>query len=495
MVHLGLGNFHRAHQAIYTAAAIAADGGDWGIIGVASRSRHVVEAMSRQDLLYTVSVIAPEGTRHSIPAVHTEVLVGREQSAAVVEAIARAAVRIVTLTVTEAGYTFVAGTGELDVSHELVRHDLSVPNDPKSTIGQIVRGLQRRMRTSGAPITVLSCDNLAGNGHRTRNLVMDFARHLPARESAELEAWIASHVRFPCSMVDRIVPSTAETHRAEVAASLGYDDAVPVPAEPYTMWVIEDDFASGRPAWEAAGAVFSAEVDRYEELKLRLLNGTHSLIAYVGALDGHRTIPEAVVQEHVRGAAHAILRDEYLPTITLPAGVDVDSYERDLFNRWQNISLGHRTSQVGSDGSVKLPQRVCEPVLRHLASGVMPHYLALTIAAFVCCIAPPAGFDPGPYAREMRDPAATRLRRLSAVHPSSKELARAVFEHGEVFQRELAEQDGFVARVGELIDVLTTHGLRAAVHEAASAASSRDVAPAVHHRLGGDAPAFRRRAR
>jgi fructuronate reductase len=278
-------------------------------------------------------------------------------------------------------------------------------------------------------------------------------------------------------MVDRIVPATTDSYRDAVAAQLGVRDAVPVPAEPFSMWVIEDEFAAGRPAWERGGARFAADVGPYELLKLRLLNGTHSMIAYLGALDGAATIPEAIARPAVRGAAMRVLRDEFLPTVPVPADIDVEEYTRQLFERWANSALGHRTTQVGSDGSVKLAQRVPDPALTHLAAGRMPHHLALTVAGYLCCLAPPDGFDPGPHAAAMTDPARARLAPLRSSRSSSADgpagagsrgFVRAALRGG-LLGTALAEHDEFTARVAEFVDVLVRHGVDAATREAASA--------------------------
>lgn len=472
IVHLGLGNFHRAHQATYTAAALAVEPGPWGIIGAASRSRRVVDAMRAQDLLYTVTEISPSGTVFHIPAVHTEVLVASEETERLIGALADPRTRIISLTVTESGYTFDPETGSLDVAHPDVQSDLRLSSAPRTPLGQIVHGLRQRLRSGGAPVTILSCDNLGSNGARTRELIHEFVAALPGAEGQELQAWLGDHVSFPNSMVDRIVPATTAETRAAVRSGLGLEDAAAVPAEPFGMWIIEDDFAAGRPAWERVGATFSDQVSRYENMKLRLLNGTHSLIAYLGALSEKLTIPESVAQPHIEGAARSILRHEYLPTLELPDGVDIADYEEQLFSRWRNTALGQRTSQVGTDGSVKLPQRVTEPVLQHLGQGVMPHHLALTVAAYVACVAPPAGFEPGPQARAIQDPATDRLQALAARHPQPASLMRAVFESGQVFPAVLADQADFVNRAGDLLNVIIAHGPHAAVREAATSSSS-----------------------
>lgn len=467
IVHLGLGNFHRAHQAVYTDAAITAHGGDWGIIGVSSRSRAVTDAMLAQELTYTVVEISPEGSTFSTPRVHSDVFVAAENPQRVVTEIGAATTRIVSLTVTENGYTYSPATGSLNVDDADVQHDLTQAAAPRTPIGQIVRGLQQRCRTHGEPVTILSCDNLADNGHHTRRLVREFTSLLPAAEASETLQWIDANVTFPSSMVDRIVPATTDYYRTLVAEQLGYTDRIPVPAEPFTMWILEDNFIAGRPAWEAGGAIFTDDVAGYEQLKVRLLNGTHSLIAYLGALSGAATIPDSTALDYIETAARAVLRQEYLPSVTVPAAVDVDAYEAQLFSRWRNSALGHRTSQVGSDGSVKLRQRIPLPALELLDGGVMPHYLALTAAAYLSCIAPLQGFNPGIHAQEMQDPARESLQSLAAASASGRELAGKVIGQLRLLGDELATREVFIHRTGELIDLIHQHGPMAAAHAAA----------------------------
>ncbi|MEV8539604.1 mannitol dehydrogenase family protein [Streptomyces sp. NPDC051572] len=469
IVHLGLGNFHRAHQAVYTAGALDHTDGPWGILGVASRSVTVADALRAQDFRYSVVEVSPDGSRVTVPAVHTGALVAAQQPDALLDAIAAPATRIVSLTVTEHGYTFSPRTGHLDHDHEDVRADLRGDAPPRTTIGQIVRGLQRRLRTHAAPVTVLSCDNLVGNGAQTARLVREFTEALPATEREDLLGWLDGSATFPNTMVDRIVPATTDTYRRTVADLHGLHDEVPVPAEPFTMWVLEDRFAAGRPDWVHGGALFTDDVEPYELLKLRLLNGTHSLIAYLGALDGRATIPDAIAQPFVADAARRVLHDDYLPGLTVPDDIDLDTYVTQLFERWANTALGHRTQQVGSDGSVKLRQRVPEPAVSQLRGGRMPHHLALTVAAYLCCMAPPAGFDPGPYAALMTDPARATLRETAQNATSVPDFVAAVLDSG-LFGDELAEHPEFAERVAEFVDILTRHGTAAAAGAAAEAA-------------------------
>ena len=466
IVHLGLGNFHRAHQAVYTDAAVASHGGDWGIIGVSSRSSAIPDAMHAQDMLYTVVEISPEGSKFSVPRVHTDAFTAAKNPDRVVHVIGDPATRIVSLTVTENGYHYTPATGSLNLQDPAIRHDLENAGPPRTPIGQIVRGLQQRARTHAQPVTILSCDNLADNGHHTQRLVREFASQLSPAEATETLAFIDTWTSFPSSMVDRIVPATTDHYRNLVAAQAGYADSIPVPAEPFTMWIVEDNFIAGRPAWEAGGAVFSSDVAGYEQLKVRLLNGTHSLIAYLGALSGAVTIPDSVAHPSIELAARSVLRNEYLPSVSVPASVNVDTYEEQLFSRWRNTALGHRTSQVGSDGSVKLRQRIPLPALQMLDDGRMPHLLALTTAAYLTCIAPLSGFDPGPQAAAMEDPARGLLSTLAAQSCSGHELAQRVLAEHHLLGDELADRADFIKRTGELIDTLHAHGPMAAIAEA-----------------------------
>jgi fructuronate reductase len=467
IVHLGLGNFHRAHQAVHTAAALAAEDGPWGIVGVARGSTAVAEALREQDMRYAVVEISPAATRVSVPAVHTGALVAAHQPGEVVQALAAPATRIITLTVTEHGYTFDPRSGRLDLDQPDLAADLqdwSRRPAPRTTLGLLVRGLQHRVRSHGAPVTIMSCDNLIHNGQLTSRLVAEFVAELPPAERDELEPYLSA-VAFPDAMVDRIVPATTDAYRHTVAAHLGVRDEVPVPAEPFSMWVIENSFAAGRPAWERGGALFTDDVGPYELLKLRLLNGTHSLIAYLGALHGYDTIPESIAHDAIRDAAALVLRGEYLPTVPVPPDVDLEQYVAQLFDRWSNSALAHRTRQVGSDGSVKLAQRVPGPALTHLKAGRVPHHLALTVAAYLCCIAPPGGFDPGPSATAMTDPARARLAPFTAL--PTRTFVTEVLGTG-LLGSELASHDVFAERIAEFVELLVRHGVVAAAREAAA---------------------------
>lgn len=368
IVHIGTGAFHKAHQAVYTDTALE-HGGDWRITGVSLRSADVARTLNPQNGRYLLLTRDEEGDSARLIASIDRVLVAPEDPEAVIAAIADPATRIVTITVTEKGYGVDRATGGLDPAHPAIAQDLAAMV-PTGLIGFLVAGLARRK----TPLTILSCDNLPENGHITRRLVTEFARH---RDPA-LADWITKNVRFPSSMVDRITPAATDKTLADAAALLGHPDAAAVETEPFTQWVIEDDFAAGRPAWDKAGAVFVADVAPYEKMKLRMLNGAHSLLAYAGFIAGYDTVAEAMKDANLRRIAE---RQMIAAAATLPPvpGIDLDAYRVELLARFANSAIAHRTYQIAMDGTEKLPQRITAP----MAESDTPEAFAFAIAAWM----------------------------------------------------------------------------------------------------------------
>ncbi|GAA2178728.1 mannitol dehydrogenase family protein [Brooklawnia cerclae] len=463
IVHLGLGQFHRAHAAVNTALAMADKGGDWGIVGVANRSRRIIDAMQAQDYLYSILQLSPEGTDVQLVDVHRKLLVAAEQPGDVLAEIADPAHKIITLTITEKGYNKDSATGKLLVGNPDIAASLAGPDTAKAPLAQLAWGLVKRARESQAPVTVLSCDNMQSAGTTTREMVFEFL------EAAGVEApvldYVTNQVSFPNAMVDRIVPGTNEETKAQVEKILGLRDEAPVPAEQFTMWVLEDHFKAGRPAWEAAGAIFSEEVEKYELVKLRLLNGSHSLISYLGGLSDSPTIPSARDKDFVAESVRAAIYNEYLPSIDLPTGFDPDAYVAQLFHRWQNHALGDKTARVGSDGSAKLLQRIVEPAIRLLDLGEMPHEMALTAASWIACVAPPAGFDPGAIAAEMEEPQREALAKATAGATGVRDHVERIMTGG-FFPESLGSRTEFNDRIAELLGIITSAGVEAAANDA-----------------------------
>ena len=454
IVHLGVGNFHRAHQALYTEEAMLAAGGDWGSCGVTLLDEPAMrDALAPQDNLYSVLQRDATGERVVIVQALQEILVLSQQREQLMARFANPATRIVSVTVTEKGYCYDPATGGLDKAHALVQHDLAHPDIPQSLPGLIVAALKLRRAN---PFTVMSCDNLAHNGKVLRQVVVDFAAEL----DPELGAWIASSVKFPSTMVDRIAPATTEADRAAAARVLGTPDTWPVPCESFRQWVIEDSFAMGRPAWEAAGATLVEDVIPYELAKLRMLNGTHSTLAYLSLLAGYATVDEAIAQPALRLFIRNMMTDEIAPNLSVPESFDRLAYRDQLLARYANPALKHRTAQIAMDGSLKLPPRLLGTIAERLAQGLPINRHALAVAAWMRCW---CGTADNGQAIEMSDPMAAHLQRIAAGSGgNAPRLMAGLLSVSAIFPSGLAQNIPFqVAVQNALLDL--QRGVRAAL--------------------------------
>jgi fructuronate reductase len=499
IVHLGVGAFQRAHLAAATEAALHANGDlRWGITGVSLRSASTAAALAPQQGLYTLALRdadvhgAPRETLQVI-GVMPRVLVAPHEPEAVLQAIASEATRIVSLTVTEKGYHHDPATRTLRRADAEIEHDLHSADTPRTTLGFIVHGLQRRRARGQEPLTLLSLDNLPSNGDTLLALVLEFAaaweaanpipiatagatRHsttgVPAsamRRSADappsatgLAEWIATHCSFPNSMVDRIVPRTTEVDRERIGTTLGLDDAWPVVAEPFFDWVVEDRFAAGRPAWERGGVRFVDDVAPFERAKLRLVNGCHSAIAYLGALAGWSTVDEALAQPELRGYVERLMRDEIAPTLPATPGLDLDAYCARLLTRFANPALLHRTQQIAMDGSQKIPQRWLATVRDRLAAGAGIEHLALAVAGWMHYL---RGADEAGRGYRIDDPLADALVQQlaqSAQAASEPERTARFCAYPPVFGA-LGAEARFVNAVARQHERLGVLGVRAAL--------------------------------
>lgn len=413
IVHIGTGAFQRAHLGVVNEAAIEATGDlRWGIVGVSLRQPETRDALAPQEGLYTVAIRDADerGPRESLQVVGNllRVLVAPEDPGAVIEQIAHPGTRIVSLTVTEKGYCHDPASGALRMDHPDVAHDLLQPETARSAIGFLVRGLQRRHARDLGPVTLMSLDNLPANGRLLRGLVLAFA----GEADPPLRGWIEARCSFPSSMVDRIVPRTTEPDRLRVSARLGLRDAWPVVGEPYLDWAVEDDFVAGRPDWSTGGARFVAEAEPYERLKLRMVNGTHSALAYLSVVAGWETVDRAVAQPALRRYLEALMKEEIAPTLPALPGFDHDAFARRLLARYANPALAHRTRQIAMDGSQKLPQRLLGTVRDRLAAGAPIERLALGVAAWLHFL---RGRDERGEAYPIDDPLAAALADQRAI--------------------------------------------------------------------------------
>ena len=377
--------------------------------GSTQRSASVQAQLAPQDGLYGVLESAPERTRLHLIAAVREVLYPGAEQARLDALFDDPAAAIVTLTVTEKGYRR-DGAGRLDRTDPLVAADLGGDEDPVSAVGRLVRGLQHRSRGCQAPITVLTCDNLTSNGEVLHRLVLDFLDALPSAEGEPLAAWLEANATFPCSMVDRIVPATTSADRERAAAMLGLADEGLVVAEPFTQWVIEDTFAAARPVWDKVGVQFTTDVAPYELMKLRILNGSHSTLAYHGALAGYETIAETILDDRFRDIARRLIREDVIPGLDAPDGTDLVGYGDTVLHRYQNPALAHRTVQIAMDGSQKLPLRLLGTIRTAVGQGRTARYAARGVAAWMAYVASPVGRTGGPL--PLDDPMADRLAAL-----------------------------------------------------------------------------------
>ena len=461
IVHLGCGAFHRAHQALYTHHLLETSDSDWGICEVnlmPGNDRVLIENLKNQQLLYTVAEKGADSTELKIigsmkEALHPEI----DGCEGILRAMTRPHTAIVSLTVTEKGYCTDAASGQLDLNNPLIQHDLANPATPKSAIGYIVEALRLRREEGLNAFTVMSCDNVRENGHVAKVAVLGLAQ---ARDP-QLAAWIEAHATFPCTMVDRIVPAATPETLQEIADQLGVYDPCAIACEPFRQWVIEDSFVNGRPAWDKVGAQFVEDVVPFEMMKLRMLNGSHSFLAWLGYLAGHAHISDCMRDDVFRRAARQLMLDEQAPTLTI-TGVDLLAYADSLIARFSNPALKHRTWQIAMDGSQKLPQRMLDGIRVHLARDSRWPLLALGVAGWMRYV---SGTDDAGQTIDVRDPLVDKIR-LRVAQSDEQQRVDALLGLEEIFGRDLPHNAQFVAGIRAAWQQLATHGAREAVARA-----------------------------
>lgn len=454
IVHLGIGAFHRAHQAVYIDDCLESDP-SWGIVGASLRRPDTRDALMPQDGLYTLAVRDSDETRCRIVGSISDIVCDPENRQTIA-AIAAETTRIVTLTVTEKAYCRDPATGDLDLDHPDIRADLSADAGARSAPGVLVAALADRRIRGLPPITVVSCDNLPANGKTLARIVQQFS----AEKDPGLATWIDDNIAFPSTMVDRIVPATTDEDRAEIAGLTGYEDAWPVMTEPFTQWVIEDRFVAGRPPLEKVGAVMTQDVMPFEEMKLRLLNGSHSTLAYLGLQSGHETVSDAMADPVLRSFVETMMRTEILPTLDVP-GVDLEAYIASLLRRFDNTALRHRTMQIAMDGSQKIPQRLLGTIRDRKAAGQPYERLTLAVAAWIRHL---AGEGPDGVRYDVDDPMAGLFARIAReTLPDAAAFGSAVLDQEGVFGGDLSVDGSFRDAVLAQLHVLFNSGARKAM--------------------------------
>lgn len=455
-VHLGLGAFHRAHQALYADDLLARDP-RWGIAAASLKSTGIHDALTRQDHLYSLTERGADGDACRVIGAVRRSFGGPAMRQDLLAAMTNPAVHLVTLTVTEKGWCRDASGGAVDLAHPDVAHDLNSPQDPASAPAVLIEALRRRRASGTAPFAVVPCDNIPDNGRIARRVVLSLARAIdPA-----LADWIEEEVPFCATMVDRIVPATTADDLARAEGLLGCSDDVAVVGEPFRQWVIEDRFQGPRPDLASVGAELVSDVAPFEKMKLRLLNGAHSTLAYLGYLAGHETVADAIADTPFQSLVSEMMADEIAPTLQMPSGTDIGAYRSALLLRFANPALRHRTWQIAMDGSEKLPQRLLDTVRDRLAAGAPFERLALGTAGWMRYV---TGFDEEGKPIDVRDPLAGRLQ-LSAP-PATADAAAIVERYlgiASVFGDDLGAEPHFRDAVTSALHDLLAMGSKAVV--------------------------------
>ena len=459
IVHLGFGAFHRAHQAVYADILASEHGSDWGYteVNLIGGEQQIAD-LNHQDNLYTVAEMSADAWTARVVGVVKEALHAQVDGLETVLAkMCEPQVAIVSLTITEKGYCHSPATGELMLDHPLIVADLQNPHQPKSAPGVVVEALARRKAAGLPAFSVMSCDNMPENGHVMRNVVCAYARAV----DAGLADWIESHVTFPSTMVDRIVPAVTPETLDKIEQLTGVRDPAGVACEPFRQWVIEDNFVAGRPEWEKAGAELVSDVIPFEEMKLRMLNGSHSFLAYLGYLAGYQHINDCMGDDNYRRAAHDLMLKEQAPTLKVQ-NVDLARYADLLIERYTNPALRHRTWQIAMDGSQKLPQRMLDSVRWHLADNSSFTLLALGVAGWMRYV---GGVDEQGNAIEVCDPLLPVIQAAVQQSEEGESRVKALLAIEAIFGKDLPLQGQFVDKVTNAYLSLLSKGAKATVAE------------------------------
>ena len=457
IVHLGFGAFHRAHQAVYADILASEHGSDWGYteVNLIGGEQQIAD-LNHQDNLYTVAEMSADAWTARVVGVVKEALHAQVDGLETVLAkMCEPQVAIVSLTITEKGYCHSPATGQLMLDHPFIVADLQNPHQPKSAPGVIVEALARRKAAGLPAFSVMSCDNMPENGHVMRNVVCAYARAV----DAGLADWIESHVTFPSTMVDRIVPAVTPETLDKIEQLTGVRDPAGVACEPFRQWVIEDNFVAGRPAWEKAGAELVSDVIPFEEMKLRMLNGSHSFLAYLGYLAGYQHINDCMGDENYRRAAHDLMLKEQAPTLKVQ-NVDLARYADLLIERYTNPALRHRTWQIAMDGSQKLPQRMLDSVRWHLADNSSFALLALGVAGWMRYV---GGVDEQGNAIEVCDPLLPVIQAAVQQSDEGESRVKALLAIEAIFGKDLPQEGRFVDLVTSAYLSLLNKGAKATV--------------------------------
>jgi len=454
-LHIGFGAFARAHPLFVLHQGLQADAsGQWGaVVARLNSGQAELDQLQAAGGRYHVLAADAQGLHATrVDCVIDTCHPARDGDGAPARIIASADLAVISLTITEKGYC--SGPDGLDFTNPAIRAELAGNQPPRSAIGVIVDGLLQRRAAGLGGITLLACDNLSGNGRKLARAVRDYAN----TRDPDLAGWISATCRFPCSMVDRIVPAMTDDSRAKVAAHLGQEDSAAVICEPFLQWVIEDDFATDRPPLAEGGALLVQDVEPFEEMKLRMLNGAHSLLALLGGQAGLETVDACMADPVFAATLERFHLQEAIPTLPALPGIDLGDYAAQLRDRFANPALQHRTAQIASDTSQKLPQRILAPLRWHLAQrGTVPPLCALVLASWLLWL---QGKGRGGADRPITDPRAEELRNILTSLPPEADPVRAYLAHYQGFGPDLAQDTRVADALRSALNRLTSAGVR-----------------------------------
>ena len=453
IMHVGVGGFHRAHQALYMDDLFHRGANlQWGYCGVGllKHDARIRDVMLSQDCLYTLVERSLEGDKARVVGSIVRFLFAPDDSQKVIEQMASPQTLIVSLTITEGGYYIDQSTGHLDQKHPDIQYDLAHPHEPRCSFGYLVEALDRRRTRGIPPFTLMSCDNIQSNGEVAKRMLVAFAE----LRDPVFSNWMTENCSFPNSMVDRITPATTDEHRALVKEKFGIDDGWPVMTESFTQWVIEDHFPLGRPAWESVGAQMTTDVLPYEKMKLRLLNASHQALCYIGMLLGYQLVHETMQDQDIRKLVEKMMDDEVTPILSAVPGVDLTEYKKTLIERFGNPAIRDQLSRIGIYGSSGIPKFVLPSIEDQLKRGGSIKLLSFTVASWFRFL---TGLDESGKEMPMLDPMAQTLRERAKAAGRD---ARQLLAMREIFSEELANSPAFVKEVSDTLQSFYEKGAR-----------------------------------
>jgi mannitol 2-dehydrogenase len=463
IVHIGVGGFHRAHQTVYTEDLYdQAENLCWAYcgLGLLKQDSRMRDVMRAQDFLYTLVERDIDGDSARVVGSIVNYIFAPDNREAALEKMASPDTRIVSMTITEGGYYIQSDTGKFDPLHPDIRHDLAHPHEPHCSFGFLLEALDRRRQRGQAPFTVMSCDNIQGNGDVTKKVLTAFAE----LRDPKLANWISANCLFPNSMVDRITPATTDENRALVRDKFGIDDEWPVMTEAFKQWVVEDHFVQGRPPWEKAGVQITSDVMPYEKMKLRLLNASHQALCYIGMLFGREFAHQTMDDPDIRKLVELMMDREVTPILPEVPGVDLGKYKRTLIRRFANPAIRDQLSRIGIYGSSGMPKFVLPTIQEQLQRGGPIDLLSFTVACWFRYL---NGRDEQGREIVMKDPMAPCLRELAQAAGKDPAPLLAV---REIFSEELANAPRFVNNMKAMLASFYERGARATLAQTISKA-------------------------